>query len=185
MLVSLDILACAPDAQGAIDELAARFEDTHADTTGTWALQTGGIAFQQGRLADFTPVLRGLVEESVLSPVWRAPFGLALLASGEREAAEAVLDDWVEPLLDYFWTTVVQTRSDLAIGLGRVDRCRELYDMLVPHRGLLGITSSGSLVYGLVDLTLGRLATTLGELDLAVELLNGAVEQADAMAAPY
>ncbi len=185
LLVSLDLLACAPDVQDAIDALAARYEGTHADTAGTWALQTGGVAFQQGRLADLVPVLQGLVEESVLAPVWRAPLGLALLAGGDRDAAEQVLDGSSEPHLDYFWTTVVQTRAELAVGLGRLDHCRALYDTLLPHRGLLGITASGSLAYGLVDTTLGLLAVALGDLEAAVALLRGAVATADAMAAPY
>ena len=61
----------------------------------------------------------------------------------------------------------------------------QMYELLRPHRGLLGITASGSLVYGLVDTTLGFLATAIGELDDAVDLLTDALHQAEAMEAPF
>lgn len=185
MLVSLDLFAGAPDVQAAIDDLAARYDGTHADTGGTWALQTGKVAQEMGRLGDFVPTIAALVAESVLAPVWRAPLGLALFASGDRDGALEVLEGSPDPHLDYFWLTVVQTQAELAVELGHLDRCRALYDTLLPHRGLLGITSSGALVLGQVDLSLGLLALALGQLDEAIDLLDGAVARADAMGAPF
>ncbi|OWY59400.1 hypothetical protein B7486_74775, partial [cyanobacterium TDX16] len=58
LLVSIDVYRCKPDVQPAIDELAARYDDTHADTRGTWALQTGFVAFRAGQLATLLPALR-------------------------------------------------------------------------------------------------------------------------------
>ncbi|MCU1360787.1 MAG: hypothetical protein JWN99_2076, partial [Ilumatobacteraceae bacterium] len=56
---------------------------------------------------------------------------------------------------------------------------------LMPFRGQLGITSTGAACYGLVSRTLGQAALVAGRLDLAIELLDEAVRQADAIGAPF
>jgi hypothetical protein len=126
-----------------------------------------------------------MVEESDIADNWRPPYGLALLASGDREAAMAVLDALDEPPLDYFWLTTVQTVAELAVGLGRTDVAARLFDALVPYRDQLGITASGSLCFGLVATTLGQLALATGDLGPAVELLTEAEGRAEAMGAPF
>jgi hypothetical protein len=87
--------------------------------------------------------------------------------------------------MDYLWLTTLQSLADLASGLGRVDACERILAALIPFRGRLGITSSGASCYGLVSRTLGQLALAAGHLDLAIELLDEAVAQADAIGAPF
>ena len=78
--VSLDILTGEPGAQERIDAVAERYAGTHADTDGTWALQTGGLALQAGGASgSLVPALRSMVEESEIAANWRPPYGLALL----------------------------------------------------------------------------------------------------------
>ncbi|MEQ1872527.1 MAG: AAA family ATPase [Ilumatobacteraceae bacterium] len=185
MNVSLNLLACKPDMQQQIDQLAAKYADRHADTAGTWALQTGILANQEGRLGELTEPLRAMVADSNLPASWNAAYGLALLANGEVEAAGAVLDSCSSPTLDYLWMSTQQATAELACGLGRSERCAQLFDELLPYRGQLGLASSGSSCYGLVSRTLGELALGSGRLDLAIELLTEAIAQAEAIGAPY
>jgi hypothetical protein len=130
-------------------------------------------------------MLAPLVEGTTIGANWVAPYGLALLRSGDEAGAAAVLDGFDEPPPDYFWLTTLQAASELAAGLGRVDRCKAFFDDLLPHRDTLSIVASGSLCYGLVSTTLGQLALATGDPDQAVDLLDEAVARSVAMAAPY
>jgi class 3 adenylate cyclase/tetratricopeptide (TPR) repeat protein len=183
--VSLDILTGRPGVQADIDALATRYAGTHADTSGTWALQTGGLALQSGRFGDFVPALRSMLEDSEIAENWRPPFGLALLANGDREEAMAVLDAVEEPPLDFFWLTTTQVIAELAVGLERTDVVARAFETLMPCREQVGVTASGSLCLGLVATTLGQLALALDDYDVAIELLGDAVARADAMDAPF
>lgn len=78
--------------------------------------------------------------------------------AGEHEAAEAALDRCATPPLDYLWLSTQQAIAELAAGLGRVARCAQLFEELLPFRGQLGFASSGSACSGLVSRTLGELA---------------------------
>jgi tetratricopeptide (TPR) repeat protein len=183
--VSLDLLTCAPGVQQAIDDLASRYSDTHADTSGTWALQTGVLAIQAGRLGSLADAIGTMISESALSTNWSAAWGLALLDRGDRDGAMAALDAFAEPAMDYLWLTTMQSLADLAIGLQRIDVCERVLDELMPFRGFVGVTSSGTGCYGLVSRTLGRLALATGRTELAVELLDEAVARADVIGAPF
>jgi hypothetical protein len=182
---SIAILCDEEDAQARIDAVAQRYAGTHADTTGTWALQVGGLALQRGTLGDLAPALRSMVEESEVGSNWSAAYGLALLAAGDAAAAGDVLDRFVEPPFDYFWLTTMQVVAQLAVGLDRRDEAGRCYGRLLPYREQLGITASGSLCFGLVATSLGELALALDEPATAVDLLESAVALADEMAAPF
>lgn len=182
---SLDVLCGVDGTKERIDDLARRYDGTHADTFGTFALQTGALALQAGTLADLLPVLQALVDSSHVGLTWRAPLGLALLESGDRAAAEALLDHLEPPPMDYFWLTATQIIGQLAAQLGRVDHAKRIHDSLLPFREQLGITASGSLCLGLVATTLGELAIAIGDHTEAIEHLARAVTVADAIGAPY
>jgi hypothetical protein len=113
--------------------------------------------------------------------MWSAGLAVALLWSGDvarvpRTCSDATGRDPAELLLDAgACRHAPRSRS----GLGRRDHCRRIFDELLPHRGGVGITGSGSSCFALVSRSLGLLALALDELPLAVELLTEAVEQAD------
>lgn len=182
---ALDIFTGRPDVQGQIDAIAARYDGTHADTTGTWSLQTGAVAYQGGALGPLAPMLTSVVAAHPHRPNWVPPLGIALLHSGDREGAMAVLDGFEEPPLDYFWLTTMQALGELAIELDRADRAQEVYERLGPFRDQLGITASGTFCFGLVSTSLGSLASCIGDHAAARELLTQAAAQADAMGAPF
>jgi hypothetical protein len=117
--------------------------------------------------------------------MWAAGLAVALLWAGDTEGAEEVLDQPDDIPRNYFWLPVMQARAEVAAGLGRRDHCRRIFDELLPHRGGVGITGSGSSCFALVSRSLGLLALTLDELPLAVELLTEAVEQADRVGAVF
>lgn len=182
--VSLDIFTGEPELQPRVDALAARYDDTHADTAGTWSLQTGFLAVQAGTFGSLVPTLRTMVEESDIT-TWLAAYGLSLLAAGDTAAAGEVLDQLEDPPLDYLWIASRQVTAELAVGLGRQATAAHIYEQLLPFREHLAITASGSLCYGLVATTLGTLALATDRAAEAEELLDEAVQRSDAMGAPF
>ena len=184
-LVSLDVLACRSDVQQDIDALLQRYDGTHADTAGTWSVQTGAVAMQRGSLGSLVPTLKAMRESSVLTPQWSAAFGLALVADGDFAAALAVFDELEEPPVDYFWLSTLQVTCELAVALQQQPRIAVLRAQLAPYRDQLGITASGSVIFGLVSTSLGELALAMGEHAAAIELLQESVSRADSMGAPF
>ena len=84
---------------------------------------------------------------------------------------------------NYFWLAVQQALAEVAVGLGRHDHCRSLFDQLWEFRGRISVTGGGSSSFGLLSRTLGLLALELGNMDTAIELLTEAKEQADRLGA--
>jgi hypothetical protein len=183
--VSLDAYQCRPDVQTSIDDLAQRYADTHADTVGTWAVQSVGVARQQGRLGTMAEAMRGALEQSAVRPNWFGVYGSALAASGDMEGAHAVLDEFEMPPMNYFWLSTMQTAAELAIRLEREVECRRFYDLLAPYRGQLGIVASGSMIMCLVSMTLGHLAVICERHDEAIDLLTETMHRADEIGAPF
>lgn len=184
LMLSIDIARCADDAQQRVDELAIRFGATHADTDGTWALQSGGLAYQAGTLHLMLNSIEAMTAGNQ-ARTWTAAHALALLWAGDRDGAEEILDQHTDIPVNYFWATVMQVRAEVAAGLGRRDHCARMYDELLPFRGRMGLTASGSLCFGLISRTLGTLALALDDLPAATDLLTEAVEQADRTDAPF
>lgn len=178
LALSIDIALCEPGTQERIDALAVRHGATHADTDGTWALQVGGLAYQAGTLDALLPTISTMLG-GPHSRTWRAALALAQLMAGDTVAAAATLHEQDDAPRNYFWITVAQAQAEVASGLGLARRCAELYDQLHPFRGLVGITASGSLCFGLVSRSLGELALALRRVDDACMLLTEAVESAD------
>jgi CRP-like cAMP-binding protein len=184
LVLSIDIARCEANTRERIDVLARRHADTHADTDGTWALQLGGLAYQEGTLGSLLDVMASMMD-GPLARTWRAALALAHLMNDDRAAAASLLAEQGDVSRNYFWATVTQVQAEVAAGLGDTQRCRDLYEQLLPHRGLVGITASGSLCFGLMSRSLGELALALGRHDEAFELLHEAAGQADEMPMPF
>ena len=65
---------------------------------------------------------------------WTSPYGLAHSGRRRPGRAEAILDEFTEPSLDYFWLSTMQLAAELAVGLDRQDVARRVFDALSPHR---------------------------------------------------
>ncbi len=183
LAISIDIATCAPAVAERVDALALRHGATHADTDGTWALQTGGLSYQAGTLGSMVNAMQAMTA-GPQARTWLAALALAQLWAGDRSGATTTLAAQAEAPRNYFWITVAQVQAEVAAAVGATDRCAGLFAELLPFRGLLGITASGSLCFGLVSRSLGELALALGDTDMAGELLEEATTQADRIGMP-
>ncbi len=177
LLISIDLYTGKPDVQRDIDSLAARYAHTHADTDGTWALQTAGLALQHGTLQTMADGMKAVIDASPIAPNWMPAYGLALLGRGDRAGAAAVLDRFEVPHLDCFWLSTLQSAAELAIGLQRTDWCRLIHGLLEPYADQMGVASHGTLLFGLVATTVGALRLGLGDPAGAAAALDDAVRR--------
>lgn len=177
LLLTIGIFRSEADVQTRIDALFHRYAATQVDAEPSWMIQTAVLAYQAGTMGRLVNSLQAMTA-GAQARMWAAGLAVALLWSGDAAGAEAVLDQPDEIPRNFFWLPVMQARAEVAAGLGRSDHCRAMFDELLPYRGRIGITGSGSSCFALVTRTLGLLALTLDELPLAVELLTDAVEQA-------
>ncbi len=92
---------------------------------------------------------------------WRAAAALCLIESGrETEARElALAEDFRNVPWDAGWYAAVFVWAEVCCRLGLGDCASELYELLAPFAGQLA--SGGSLVFGTIAWSLGKLATTL------------------------
>jgi len=170
-VLSIDIFRSVPDARQRVDDFVKRHIGTYADTDGTWALQTGGLAMYAGTLGQMVPALEAMTA-SENGTTWTAGYAMGLLWAGERDKAFAINAKAVEIPRNYFWISVTQARAEVAAGLEMREVCQQIFDELQPFRGRVGITASGSLFYGLVSRTLGMLALALDDLPTAIDVLG-------------
>ena len=178
LLLSIDIAQGEQDVQQRIDALAARHADTYADTDGTWALQTGGLAYEAGTMGGMVPAL----VEMTAGPhgrTWRTALALAHVCAGDDDAAAKVAAQVEDVPKSYFWITATQTHAEVAASLVLAERCEQLFEELLPFRDQVGVTASGSRLFGLVSRSLGDLALALGRHDEAIDFLEQAVADAD------
>jgi hypothetical protein len=184
-LVSIDLYTAKADVQRDIDALLERYADNHADTEGTWALQTAGLALQHGTMAAMADGMKAVIDASPIAPNWMPAYGLALLGRGDRAGATEVLDGFEVPPLDHLWLTTLQATAELAVGLERTDWCERIASLLEPYADQLGVTSHGTLCFGLVSTTLAALRLALGDPSGAAALLHDSVRRADEMGAVF
>ncbi len=180
--LTIDILRSEPGAQQRVDELFQRFGALLVDAEGTWMIQTALLAYQAGVLGDLVGSLQSMTT-GPQARMWAAGLAVALWWSGDHAGAEEVLDRPDDLPRNYFWLAVQQALAEVAVGLGRHDHCRSLFDQLWEFRGRISVTGGGSSSFGLLSRTLGLLALELGNMDTAIELLTEAKEQADRLGA--
>ena len=62
LIISIDIARGEPDVRNRIDALAERHAHTHADTDGTWAVQVGALAYQDGTLGSMVTAIATMTD---------------------------------------------------------------------------------------------------------------------------
>jgi class 3 adenylate cyclase len=184
LVLTIDLARCVPEAQLRVDSFLAKFGATQADTEGTWMLHTGILAYQAGNFGQMVSSAQAMTS-GAQSKMWTSAHALALLWAGDHDGAQEILDQSSDHPRNYFWLVVKQAMADVAAGLGRRDRCQQLFDELLPFRGRMGITGAGSVCFGLVSRTLGMLALALDDAPAAVDLLSEAIEHADRVGAVF
>ncbi|MFE9633632.1 BTAD domain-containing putative transcriptional regulator [Streptomyces sp. NPDC006463] len=140
----------------AVAELRARGA---VDLSGLAALSVGCIRLQQGRLAEMLPVLLAVWEQ--YKPHNESLAALALLAAGRPEEAREIFGLRVPLRRDFAFPILAGMRGMAAIAFHDTAAATEVYEDLLPLRGLAGGASSLSLVFRPVAQTLGELARFL------------------------
>jgi tetratricopeptide (TPR) repeat protein len=122
------------------------------------------IRYDQGRLDELVSAL----ERPDAHPMTLAVLGLAYCELDRPEDARRVLDqlavDGFAALPGNFvWTYMLTVIAEMCAGVGDAERAALLYDLLIPHQGL--VVSSGGTTTGAADHYLGLLASTMQRLD--------------------
>ncbi|MGN5385531.1 BTAD domain-containing putative transcriptional regulator [Streptomyces sp. JL7001] len=148
------------EAEQALGTAVAELRERGAvDLSGLAALSIGCIRLQQGRLAEMLPVLLMVWER--YQPYNEALAALALLAAGRSEEARQVFAMRVAHRRDFAYPILAGLRGVAAVVFRDREAAAEVYEDLLPLRGLAGGASSLSVVYRPVAQTLGELARFL------------------------
>jgi DNA-binding CsgD family transcriptional regulator len=153
---------------------------TGRDATGTLGIQMFSLRREQGRLADFAPVIRILAAGERGHGPWRP--GLAALlvelgmeAEARRELAR-VAAEGLEPLRETLWLASLTYLSDACAALGDEAVAELVYPELAPLSGTNVMIGHLVVCYGAADRYLGMLAATLGEWSRAEGHFEQAIE---------
>ena len=137
---------------------------------------------ERGGLASLEEDLRRYANDNLPSFRFeRCLLGIIYAETGRDDEARAevrtVTGDRIEDIpTDIFWIGVMALLADICVHLGDTERCRKLYDLLVPFSGRLANSGTGVISIGPVSYYLGILARTLGDLSNAVQHLEDAID---------
>lgn len=153
-----------------------------------FGVQIYGIRKQQGRLADVEPALQAIAKGMAGDAKWRAAMVSVHLECGRlteaRDELNALANNRFSPVPDNSNRLAVLTAlAQAAVQLRDGEKCQELLDLLLPHRGEAALLDSGAHCEGVVDRELGLLADALARDDDAVSYLESAVTINDSLGA--
>jgi hypothetical protein len=157
------------------------------DALPCYTAQLCAILFERGTLAPLVPAVQQAVADNPGIPGFRSTLALALCdAEMPLEAARVLegelADVFGSLFVDATWLSVMCIYAHVAAELDHHDAAAAIYPMIAPAAGLIAHPGWG--VWGPVDLQLGRLALTLGELDRAQAHLAAAADTAARACAP-
>ena len=145
------------------------------------------IRWQQGRGGELIPLLQQLIAGKPGMPVFRSMLTIFLVHEGEREAAEAVLDELGEDDFDFpidlLWLTSSVLAAEAVSALGHRAGAEILYERLLPSAE--SVAASRASCVGPVAHYLGLLATTLGRDAEAEAHFEAALERSTRMHSPF
>jgi DNA-binding SARP family transcriptional activator len=154
-----------------------------------YGIQLLAIRREQGRMGELESVARKLVDDNPDRPAWRGGVATVLCETGEMAKAAEQLDmvaaqDFKDIPKDGDWLTAIAVLSDVAVGVGDVERAALLYDELLPYAEQTVVVGVAVACLGSVSRFLGKLAFTVGRERDAAEHFARAVEAATALQAP-
>ncbi|NQW18023.1 MAG: AAA family ATPase [Chloroflexi bacterium] len=158
------------------------------DSIGVFGVQMFNIRRTQGRLGELAPIVQQFVEQSN-SGAWRPGLALMYTELGLRDEAREQFellakDDFAGVPADVLWLGTMSYLAEICSFLGDTDRARILYDLLLPFGELNSTIGMPPMPLGSVQMYLGLLAYTFGELDLALDHHNAAVLKSRDMGSP-
>lgn len=164
---------------------AAGFEEASGEIFG---VQIYGIRKQQGRLADVEPALQAIAKGMAGDAKWRAAMVSVQLERGRLNEAREELDKLAQNGFslvpdDSNRLAVLTALAQAAVQLRDGEKCQELLELLVQHRGEVVLLDGGAHCEGVVDRELGLLADALARDNDAVSYLESAVTLCDSLGA--
>jgi DNA-binding CsgD family transcriptional regulator/tetratricopeptide (TPR) repeat protein len=181
---------------GRLNEAEVRAQRSHEwtrlftgrDAAGVYGIQMFGIRREQGRLAELAPVIRILAADGSRGGAWRPGLVSVLVELGMEDEARRTLGRVVAEGLDQFraslWLAALTYLTDGCAALGDEASAAILYPELEPLAGANIMIGHLVSCHGAADRYLGMLAATLGEVDLAEEHFERAMELNRRMGAP-
>ncbi len=139
---------------------------TGRDASGIYGIQMFSVRREQGRLREFAPVVRILVQSTGRGS-WRPGLAallaeLGMLAEARREL-EAVRGAGLDEFRQTLWLASLTYLADAARAVGDEAMAELVYPQLLPLAGGSVMIGHGVALYGAADRYLGMLAATLGE----------------------
>jgi class 3 adenylate cyclase/tetratricopeptide (TPR) repeat protein len=156
------------------------------DGFAAYAISLTDTRLMQGRAGELADLMEQAVHDNPGVPL-RPSLANALMQAGRVDAAEEILqaayDEGLRTLPEGIgWTTNIAGYANVANRCKRRDVAAVLYEMAVPHSTL--IVMSPVSCKGALATTLGMLASTMGERDVAVGHFAAADALLDAFGAP-
>lgn len=171
------------------DEALLRGLQSHGvNAEQAWSGQTFIRAWDRGELATMT----SLVEQAAARPphlaIWKVALAACLVSSGRGDEARPVLDELITPdgiahNPDSLYLAIGALLVEIAREVGTPHHAELLCKHLLPYRGRVIVTGLGRASLGPLDRFIGVAAFMAGDLQLADQLLAGAVAQSQAMMA--
>ena len=165
---------------------------SHAETVTApqyYAIQLLGIRQEQGRMGELEVPARELVASNPHRPAWRAALA-ALLADGDRsEEAQREVDalaaqGFEDIPQDGDWLIAMTLLADCCAELKDETRATQLYELLLPYRGVNVVIGLAAVCMGSAARYLGRLAVAMGRNQEAAEHFERALVANAALKAP-
>jgi tetratricopeptide (TPR) repeat protein len=134
-----------------------------------------------GRYAELLPLVEGLAEANPDLLAFRLAYAITCQAVGREDDARAVLrqgydGQFTEIPADWGWMTTVVGYAVLTVELEDAEAATQLYPMLLPYANQVAF--SGATSQGPICAYLGKLASVLGDHDVADRHLHAALDTA-------
>jgi tetratricopeptide (TPR) repeat protein len=177
------------DAERLAEEaLTIGTEIGESEAFGMYAAQLFSMRSFAGRYAELVPLLEGVVAASPGVIGFRLALALSCLEVGRESEARTILqeaaeDHFASVPVDWIWMTTITGYAVLAVELEDVGAAADLYPLLEPFGA--EVAFSGATSQGPLSAYLGKLASVLGEHDVADAHLRHALEVARAFGWRY
>ncbi|MBV8219105.1 MAG: hypothetical protein JO325_11620, partial [Solirubrobacterales bacterium] len=154
-----------------------------------YAIQLLAIRRDQGRMGELEQAARNLVEENPARPAWRAALATLLaedgrLSEAREEFSRLAAGDFDDIPKDLDWMIAMTLLSDVCADVGDADRAALLYARLAPYASVNVVIGLAAVCLGSAESFLGKLAATMGQLEVAQRHFERALRANTALGAP-
>ncbi len=139
---------------------------------------------EQGRLGELAPRIEAIVAEAPEHLGWRTMLAQVRLANGQTEAAREIFgaiaaQGWEGVPRDILWLGHMVSLAEVALELREDGTLQRLHDALLPFETRNVIQGRGTVSFGPVALTLGKIAAARGQRPAARAFFERALKSAE------